>query len=37
MAYEDIIVQRTDAALEITINRPEKLNALREQTAVEIM
>ena len=37
MTYQDIIVQRTDAALEITINRPEKLNALREQTAVEIM
>ena len=37
MAYEDIIVQRTASALEIAINRPDKLNALREQTAAEIM
>lgn len=37
MTYEDIIVQRTEGALEITINRPDKLNAIREQTAVEIM
>ena len=37
MAYEDIIVQRTEGALEVTINRPDKLNAIREQTAVEIM
>lgn len=37
MAYDDIIVQRTASALEIAINRPDKLNALREQTAAEIM
>jgi enoyl-CoA hydratase/carnithine racemase len=37
MAYDDIIAERTDNALEITLNRPEKLNAIREQTAVEIM
>jgi enoyl-CoA hydratase/carnithine racemase len=37
MAYEDLVVNRAEGALEITINRPEKLNALREQTAVEIM
>lgn len=37
MAYEDIIVERSASALEITLNRPEKLNALREQTAIEIM
>ncbi len=37
MAYDDIIVQRTASALEIAINRPDKLNAIREQTAVEIM
>jgi enoyl-CoA hydratase/carnithine racemase len=37
MAYEDIIVERTATALEITLNRPEKLNALREKTAAEIM
>jgi enoyl-CoA hydratase/carnithine racemase len=37
MAYEDIIVERTDTALEITLNRPEKLNSLREKTAAEIM
>jgi enoyl-CoA hydratase len=37
MAYEDIIVERTGTALEITLNRPEKLNSLREKTAAEIM
>ena len=37
MAYEDIIVERSEHAVEITLNRPEKLNAMREQTAIEIM
>lgn len=37
MAYEDIIVERSEHALEIALNRPEKLNAMREQTAAEIM
>jgi len=37
MEYQDIVVERSDHALEIQINRPEKLNALREQTATEIM
>ncbi len=37
MQYEDIVVERTDRWLEIQINRPEKLNALREKTAAEIL
>ncbi len=37
MDYQDIIVEQTENALEITLNRPDKLNAMREQTAVEIM
>jgi len=36
MAYEDIIVSRGERWLEITINRPDKMNSLREQTAEEI-
>ena len=34
---QDIIVERQDQWVEITINRPDKLNAIREQTAAEIM
>jgi len=34
---EDIIVERQPQWLEITINRPDKLNAIREQTASEII
>nr|WP_245180077.1 enoyl-CoA hydratase-related protein [Cupriavidus sp. LEh25] len=34
---EDILVERQPQWLEITINRPDKLNAIREQTAVEIL
>ena len=34
---QDIIVARNEQWLEITINRPDKLNAIREQTAVEIL
>ncbi|MEP9349138.1 enoyl-CoA hydratase/isomerase family protein [Xanthobacter sp. KR7-225] len=37
MSHEDILVARRDATVEITINRPEKLNSLREQTAAEIL
>ena len=37
MTYEDIVVEKFGEALEITLNRPEKLNAIREQTAAEIM
>jgi enoyl-CoA hydratase/carnithine racemase len=37
MTYEDIIVEKSGDVLEITLNRPEKLNAIREQTADEIM
>jgi enoyl-CoA hydratase/carnithine racemase len=37
MAYEDVIVERVENWIEITINRPEKLNSLRDQTAEEIL
>ncbi|HYD61259.1 MAG TPA: enoyl-CoA hydratase-related protein [Noviherbaspirillum sp.] len=37
MTYEDVIVERNEGWLEITINRPEKMNALRDRTAEEIM
>lgn len=37
MSYQDIIVERVEGWLEITINRPEKLNSLRETTATEIL
>lgn len=37
MEFEDIIVERVENWIEIQINRPEKLNSLREKTASEIM
>ncbi|MBX8802365.1 enoyl-CoA hydratase/isomerase family protein [Pseudochrobactrum asaccharolyticum] len=37
MSYQDIIVERQENWIEIQINRPEKLNSLRETTASEIM
>lgn len=37
MSYEDIVVERVEGWVEITLNRPEKMNSLRGQTAVEIM
>lgn len=37
MTYEDIIIERHDSWIEIAINRPEKFNALRERTGVEIV
>jgi enoyl-CoA hydratase/carnithine racemase len=37
MTYEDIIVERVEGWVEITINRPEKLNSLRDRTAQEIL
>jgi enoyl-CoA hydratase/carnithine racemase len=37
MEFEDIIVERVENWIEIQINRPEKLNSLRERTAGEIM
>ena len=37
MTPEDIQLERGQAWLEITINRPEKLNSLREKTASEIL
>lgn len=36
MSFEDIVVERVESWLEIQINRPEKLNSLREKTAEEI-
>jgi enoyl-CoA hydratase/carnithine racemase len=37
MSYQDVILNREKGWVEITINRPEKLNSLREQTADEIL
>ena len=37
MNYQDVILNREKGWVEITINRPEKLNSLREQTADEIL
>src|SRR5260370_35083215 len=37
MSYHDVILNRENGWVEITINRPEKLNSLREQTADEIL
>lgn len=37
MEYTDIIVERVEGWVEITINRPDKLNSLRDTTAEEIM
>jgi enoyl-CoA hydratase/carnithine racemase len=34
---QDVIVDRREKWVEILINRPDKLNALRDQTALEIM
>lgn len=37
MANEDIKAERVEGWLEITLDRPEKMNSLREQTAEEIL
>ena len=37
MTTQDILVERVEDWLEVTINRPEKMNSLREQTADEIL
>lgn len=37
MSYQDIIVERVENWIEIQINRPEKLNSVREKTAEEIL
>lgn len=34
---QDVLVEQQEKWVEITINRPDKLNAIREQTAVEIL
>ena len=36
MAYENLLVERDGAVLQITINRPDKLNALNTQTVTEL-
>ena len=36
MAYEDIIVTREGARMTITMNRPQRLNAFRGQTILEL-
>jgi enoyl-CoA hydratase len=36
MAYENLLVERSGAALIVTINRPSKLNALNAQTLAEL-
>jgi enoyl-CoA hydratase/carnithine racemase len=37
MSYEHIIAHREETWLEVTINRPERMNAIAEQTADEIL
>lgn len=37
MPYEDVIVERDGAVAVVTLNRPQKLNAIRAQTAEELM
>jgi enoyl-CoA hydratase/carnithine racemase len=37
MTYEDLIVTRSESWVEIRLNRPDKLNAMRERTAEEIL
>ena len=36
MAYENLLVERDGAVLIVTINRPDKLNALNTQTVTEL-
>jgi len=36
MAYENLLVERDGAVLIVTINRPDKLNALNTQTVIEL-
>ena len=36
MAYENLLVERDNAVLIVTINRPEKLNALNTKTVTEL-
>ena len=36
MAYENLLVERDSAVLTVTINRPDKLNALNTQTVTEL-
>lgn len=37
MAYEDILFERSDRTVDITINRPHRMNSLRVQTVEELL
>lgn len=37
MQFEDIVVERVENWIEVTLNRPQKLNSLRERTAEEVL
>ena len=36
MAYENLLIERDGGVLVVTINRPEKLNALNTKTVTEL-
>jgi len=37
MSHQDVVVTRAEGWVEVRLNRPEKLNSIREQTAEEIL